>query len=689
MRWILLLGIAVSACQDKQDKKVEQHKHTNRLSKEKSPYLLQHAHNPVDWYPWGDEAFAKAKKEDKPIFLSIGYSTCHWCHVMERESFENEAVAKVINDRYVAIKVDREERPDVDQVYMQACQAMSGSGGWPLSAFLTPKKHAFFVGTYFPPARFTSLLEKISDVWKTDREKIITDAKQVSAALAESTEGHAGEMTDEHLKRAQRWFEDSFDPEWGGFGDAPKFPRSVALEFLLRRYARGEKQLLPIVERTLVKMAEGGMYDQLGGGFSRYSTDPEWLVPHFEKMLYDNALLTRAYVQAWQITKNPFYERIARETIAYVQRDLLAPEGAFYSAEDADSEGIEGKFYVWNPKQIAEVLGADAKAACEAFDVTDGGTWHPHEASIPHGNSPLRVTTKPIKPEWKRKLLEARSKRIRPHRDDKVLTEWNALMIGALAVAGSAFDEPSYVAAAEKAADFVLTKLRRQDGRLLRRYRDGEAAIPAYLDDYAFLAEAMVDLYQATFNVRYAEEAVKLTEDMIRLFSAKQGGFWFTATDNEQLVARMRELYDGALPSGNSVALHALVRVGELAGRDEFRKLAEASFKSFGGDASKHPSGFPHFLSAFDAFRGPFTSIVIAGDSKELLKAVRTAYLPNSIVLNVPADGADARTVKVLPNAAGKKALNGVAAAHVCENFSCKLPLTSVEELEKLIGVRR
>jgi len=665
----------------------EKPRHTNRLAKEKSPYLLQHAHNPVDWHPWGDEAFEKAKKEDKPVFLSIGYSTCHWCHVMERESFESEEIAKVLNDHFVAIKVDREERPDVDQVYMAAVMRMTGQGGWPLSAFLTHDRHPFFGGTYFPPEDrwgrigFPTLLTRIAAAWKEKRAEILADGKHVAEALAPEA-AEKGELKEETLERADRAFAESFDETWGGFGGAPKFPRSVALEFLMRRHARtADEKTMWSVRFTLVKMSEGGMYDQLGGGFARYSTDEEWLVPHFEKMLYDNALLTRAYVQAWQITKDPHFERIARESIAYVMRDMLSPDGAFYSAEDADSEGIEGKFYVWNPKQVKDVLGADeGQRACDAFGVTEPGNWDPHEPGIPKGNSCLRVTGAAVKDESKRKLLEARSKRIRPLRDDKVLTEWNALMIGALACAGAAFDDPRYVEAAERAAKFVLTKLRRADGRLLRRWKDGEAAIPACLDDYAFLADALVDLHQATFKPEYAEAAVKIADDMIRLFGDKDGGFWFTADDNEKLVTRMKETYDGALPSGNSVALHALVRLAALAGREDFLKAADASFRAFASQLARQPSAFPHMLSAFDMFRGPFREVVIAGDSPQMLKLIRTSYLPNAVVARADTKG--------LPTTEGKKPVNGKAAVYVCENRACKLPVTTVEELRVTLGVK-
>jgi len=691
MRLALFATLSLVACaQDAPPAEKKMHKHTNRLAKEKSPYLLQHAHNPVDWYPWGDEAFARAKKEQKPILLSIGYSTCHWCHVMERESFENEDVAKLMNEHFVCIKVDREERPDVDQVYMDFVQRTSGHGGWPLTAVLTPDREPFFGGTYFPRDRFVHLLKTLHAGWTEKRDEIVKDAKRIVQALAEehARAGEKGELKDETLARAVAMFENEYDAEWGGFGSRPKFPRSVALEFLMRRHARGAAKALPMVEHTLVRMAEGGMYDQLGGGFARYSTDEEWLVPHFEKMLYDNALLVRSYVQAWQITKKPFYERIARETIAYVMRDMLAPEGAFYSAEDADSEKIEGRFYVWNPKQVIEVLGEkDGAAFCKAFDVREGGNWHPHEEGIPHGNSVLRV----LQPgadfsDAKRRLLEARSKRVRPGRDEKILTEWNALMISALSVAGAAFDDASYVAAAEKAAGFVLAKLRRADGRLLRRYKDGEAAILAVLDDYAFLADALVDLYQATFKVEHLETATALAADMIRLFGDdKGGGFWFTAGDGEALVTRMKEIYDGALPSGTSVALHALVKLADLASREDFRKAADAAFAANATTVARLPSAYPHSLSAFDMTRGGFREIVIAGDAPELLRVVRRSYLPNSVVVRVPADGADDRLRKAAPLVEGRKAVGGRAAAYVCENQACKLPVTTAEELEKAL----
>ncbi|MBI2930483.1 MAG: thioredoxin domain-containing protein [Planctomycetes bacterium] len=638
---------------------MERRAYTNRLAREKSPYLLQHAHNPVDWYPWGDEAFEKARRENKPIFLSIGYSTCHWCHVMERESFENEEIAGLLNEHFVAVKVDREERPDVDQVYMAAVQAMGEQGGWPLSVFLTPDRRPFSGGTYFPPEDrwgrigFPTLLRRVAQAWKERNKAVIDDARVVATAISTEPVRRQGALGRVAVQRAVEQFEASYDPVWGGFGHAPKFPRSVALEFLMRRGA------FEMVEHTLVQMAQGGLYDLVGGGFHRYSTDEKWLVPHFEKMLYDNALLARAYVQAWQITKDPFHERIARETLGYILRDLVAPEGAFYCAEDADSEGVEGKFYVWDPREV----GNEGILRVAPRTTLDG--------------------------EWKKKLFEARSRRVRPHRDDKILAEWNALAIGALACAGAALDEPSYVAAAERAARFILTTLRRPDGRLLRRYREGEAAIPAYLDDYAALADALVDLYQATFKVEYVEEAVRVAEDMIALFVDPNGGFWLTAKDGESLVARPKEIYDGALPSGNAVALHALARLADLTSREDFRTVAEAAVRAFASIVELYPAGYPHLLSAVDRLDGPSRQIVLAGDAPEMVRVVRGAYLPDAVVVWVPEEGPDDRTRRAIPITKERKAIQGKAAAYLCEGSACGLPLTDVRELEKLLALRR
>ncbi|HXX92206.1 MAG TPA: thioredoxin domain-containing protein, partial [Planctomycetota bacterium] len=560
--FVLVLAGACAA-QDPPSEEKKMPKYTNRLAQEKSPYLLQHAHNPVDWFPWGQEAFDKAKKEDKPIFLSIGYSTCHWCHVMEHESFEDEEVAKFLNDHFVPIKVDREERPDVDQIYMTAVQAMGSQGGWPLSAWLTPDLKPFMGGTYFPKedrfgrSGFLTVLRRLSEAWKDRRAAIDDDARRVAEYLKNEAAAPApGEVNlDQILEKGTLQIQKSFEPAFGGFSQRPKFPHSTTIQYLLRLWKRtGSEEALRMAEKSLLGMAQGGIYDQLGGGFHRYSTDAEWLVPHFEKMLYDNALLASAYLEAYQVTRKDVYARIARETLEYVLRDMTSREGAFYSAEDADSEGIEGKFYVWNPGQIAQALGdRDAAAFGKAFDVTPEGNWEPFEESIPKHQSVLRIRGEGDFSPLKRKLLDVRSRRVRPHLDDKVLTGWNALMISAMAQASGVLGEPRYREAAERAARFLLER-HRQDGKLLRTSRLGEAKLDAYLEDHAYLAAALLDLYEATFDGAYFAEAEKLAQRAIDLFwDERAGGFFTTAAGHASLLARMREEYEGPHPTGNSV----------------------------------------------------------------------------------------------------------------------------------------
>ncbi len=708
LRATILALLALAACSKPQPAEKPMSKHTNRLAKEKSPYLLQHAHNPVDWWPWCDEAFAEAKERDVPVFLSIGYSTCHWCHVMERESFENEAVAKVMNDRYVCIKVDREERPDVDQVYMAAVHAMGQHGGWPLSVWLTPERKPFFGGTYFPPhdafgrPGFVNVLTRLHEAWTKDREKIMDAAKQIAEHLAKAGADESGALDPKSLERGFQQAVKMYDSIHGGFGGAPKFPRSVALEFLLRYHARtSDAMALVMVEGQLKNMMNGGIYDHLGGGFSRYSTDEEWLVPHFEKMLYDNALLVRSYVQAWQITKNPDYARVIRETIDYVLRDMTSPDGAFYSAEDADSEDFEGTFYLWKPASLKAVVpGKAGDLLCRYFDVTEKGNFFPHEEREPKGNSILHpaaaiddlakefsMTDEDVRrtiADGKKALFAARARRVRPHRDDKVLLSWNGLMVSAMAQAGAALDEPAYIAAAQRAADLLLAKLKK-DGRLLRRLRDGDAAFLAGLDDYACFIEGLIDLYQATFKVEYIEQATTLALDMIDLFGDPAGSFFSTGKDQEQLIARMKETYDGAVPSGIAVATHDLLRLSALTGRSDLRAFAELTLKSLGASIAQSPYAIPHLVSAYDLLTGPIREIVIAGDSKELLRAVRTRYLPNAVLAACPAGGADGRTIKALPVLEARKAVDGRAAAFVCQNKTCSLPVTDVAGLEKLL----
>ena len=669
-------------------------KHTNRLAKEKSPYLLQHAHNPVDWYPWGEEAFRKAKDEDKPIFLSIGYSTCHWCHVMERESFEDEEIAATMNEHFVCIKVDREERPDVDQIYMTAVQALNnGQGGWPLSAFLTPDRKPFVGGTYFPPQHFHRLLEQIANLWKTERGRADEVADHLSSRIREFTEVNAqGEMGPEVLEKAYQDLKGSFDPVYGGFGGGPnKFPRSMDLSFLMRYHRKkGEPAALEMVEKTLERMYRGGMYDHLGGGFHRYSTDPRWLVPHFEKMLYDNALLARTYLEAYQVTGKDLYAEIAGEILDYVLRDMTHPDGGFYSAEDADSEGEEGLFYVWTPKELAGVLGEETGKLLERyFGVTETGNFegrksilhlpvHPGEFPKQAGVKPeaWRETLKKAKGD----LLELRSNRIRPHRDDKIITSWNGLMISAMAFGYSVLGEERYRDAARRGADFILQNLVKE-GRLLRRYRE-EAGLLGYVDDYAFLGMGLLDLYEATFDVRYFREAVRLTDEMNRLFWDDEGkGYFFVGDDGQELIARTKQLYDGAVPSGNSIAALNLLKLGEWTSDGKWTKRGEETLHAFGNQIAKTPRAYPQTLCAVDFHLDAPKEIVLAGeigsdDLASLLETIHRRFIPNKVVALVPTGEGAASAKKLMPMLQDRGPLEGKATAYVCENYACKLPTT-------------
>jgi uncharacterized protein YyaL (SSP411 family) len=690
-------------------------KHENRLAKESSPYLLQHAHNPVDWRPWGDEAFAVAKKEDKPVFLSIGYSTCHWCHVMERESFENEDLAKYLNAHFVAIKVDREERPDVDAVYMAAVQAMTGQGGWPLSVFLTPDRKPFFGGTYFPPTDrfgrpgFKTVLERLADYWKNHRADVDGSAAELTSHIQGADADVAkGELTAEVLARGVDQFRAAFDSVHGGFGPAPKFPRAFSLSFLLGERRRdGKGVALPMVERTLDEMARGGLCDQLGGGFHRYSTDAEWLVPHFEKMLYDQATLARAYVEAWQIDGNADFSATARATFDYVLRDLQDPAGGFHSAEDADSEGVEGKFYVWTRAEVVATLGKeDGELFADLYDVSERGNCKDEATHKDTGNSILRLETaiaieakkmgvdtavlaKRVAP-MRAKLLAIRSKRIRPHLDDKVLTDWNGLMIGSLAYGGASLGEKRYVDAAARAADFLLATMRTKTG-LLHRYRKGVAGIDGFLDDYAFLASGLVELYEATFDAKWLVAARDLAREMVAKFADRNGGFVMSSATGETLVARTKELYDGALPSGNSMAALLLLRVGRLAQDEALEAKGRDTLAAWASTIERYPSGYPVALMALAFAVGPTREVVVAGDpadaaTQALVAEVRKRHLPQTVVLLHPPGDAGRAIEEIAPFVKEQGLVGGKAAAYVCENFACKAPVTTAAGLGKLLA---
>ncbi|SFI85569.1 thioredoxin domain-containing protein [Thermoflavimicrobium dichotomicum] len=686
-------------------------KKPNRLIHEKSPYLLQHAYNPVDWYPWSEEAFDKAKKEDKPIFLSIGYSTCHWCHVMEKESFEDEEVASLLNKYFVPVKVDREERPDVDHLYMLVCQVMTGHGGWPLTVIMTPDKKPFFAGTYFPKhARYgqpglIDILTKIADAWTHNRSQ----ADQVSEKVLETIQGYVenvehGDLDPHLFDQAFEEFSEQFDDRYGGFGGAPKFPRPHDLLFLLRYYKQHqEEEALHMVTETLEAMRRGGIFDHLGYGFARYSVDRKWLVPHFEKMLYDNALLALAYLEAFQVTQEEQYAQVAREIFTYVLRDMTSPEGGFYSAEDADSEGVEGKFYVWTPQEIKEVLGEEeGELFCHCYDVTEQGNFE-HGTSIlnqieveleeiaEHYQLSLEDLEKKLE-QAREKLFHHREKRVHPHKDDKVLTSWNGLMIAALARGARVLNDMEYAEAAERAYRFIMKHLRREDGRLLARYRDGEAKYLAYLDDYAFLVWGLMELYEATFQTEFLEQAIELTNQMMDLFGdPDQGGFFFSGKDGEELILRSKELYDGALPSGNSVAAYNLIRLAKLTSDERLLKEADKQLKAFAKTVANAPTAYSFFLIAMQFAIGPTKEIVIAGDpthvkTKEMIKEVQQTYLPEAVVALYPRR-LGANTMKLwLPLVDGKEAALDDATVYICENYSCQAPISDLDELRKRLG---
>ena len=699
-------------------------KKPNRLISEKSPYLLQHAYNPVDWYPWGDEAFEKAKQEDKPIFLSIGYSTCHWCHVMEHESFEDEEVAKLMNDAFVSIKVDREERPDIDNIYMTVCQMLSKGGcGWPLNIILTPDKKPFYAATYIPKeprfgrAGMLDFVPRVKEVWKTGRDKVLDSANQITSALQQASNVSNGskgeELGQSTLKVAYSQLSQSFDTVHGGFGRAPKFPTPHNLLFLLRYWKRSEdNKALEMVEKTLDAMRRGGVYDHIGFGFHRYSTDPQWLLPHFEKMLYDQAMLTIAYTEAYQATGKKDYEKTAREVFRYILRDMTAPEGGFYSAEDADSEGEEGKFYLWTEDEIREILGKeDADLINMVFNVEKGGNFSEEatgrnaqrnilylKASLTESASLLNMDEQELEKRIeasREKLFSARETRVHPHKDDKILTDWNGLMIAALAKGASAFNEPEYAEAAKQAADFILKTMRKADGRLLHRYRGGDAGIQANLDDYAFLVWGLIELYEATFDVSYLQTALKLNNDMIRQFwDDKNGGFYFSPYDGEELIVRQKEIYDGAVPSGNSVAMLNLLRLGRITANHEFEEKAAKIGSFFSNAVKQYPAAYTQLMVALDFGVGPSYEVVIVGnsqaeDTKAILDALRKQFIPNKIVLLRPTEKDTDDITSIAEFTRGQSTLGGKATAYVCLNYECKLPTTDIVKMLELLNVKK
>ena len=680
----------------------------NRLAQETSPYLLQHKNNPVDWYPWGEEALEKARAEDKPILLSVGYSACHWCHVMERESFEDEATAEIMNKHFVNIKVDREERPDVDSIYMSAVQAMTRHGGWPMTVFMTPDGAPFYGGTYFPPVpsrgmpSFKQVLLSLADAYANRREEVLASAENVREFLKESSTASIprSEVSEGLLAHAANALAGQIDNRFGGFGGAPKFPQAMNLEVLLRHHKRtGDRAALSGVDLTLRQMANGGIYDQLGGGFARYSVDEYWLVPHFEKMLYDNALLARLYLEAYEATGDGFYRRIAEETLDYVMRDMRSPEGGFYSAEDADSEGVEGKFYVWTPEEIEATLEPeDAKLAERYWDVTERGNFE--------GKNILNVPRPPeavaaefglsTEELWGRillireRLFTEREKRVRPGRDEKVLAAWNGLMLRAFALAAGATGREEYLRVAEENAAFLLEKLV-VDGRLRRSYKDGQARLNGYLEDYACVADGLVELYETTFETRWLREAASLADAILELFwEEAEGAFYDTAADHEELVTRPRDVYDNATPSGNSVAVDVLLKLSVLLEREDYRERAGAVLDNLSGGMVQVPGAFGRLLSALDFYLSTPYEVAIIGEreapgTKTLLETVYSSYLPNKVVAGSSEN--DEEATQLVPLLENRPMRGGRPTAYVCVNYACQSPTTDPAELARQLGV--
>jgi hypothetical protein len=660
---------------------------TNQLAGESSRYLQQHADNPVAWYPWGEEAFEKARREDKPIFLSIGYSACHWCHVMAHESFEDEETARLLNEHFVSIKVDREERPDLDRIYMSAVQALTGGGGWPMSVFVTPKGEPFYGGTYFPKEprygmpSFKQVLTAVAEAWENRREELLGSADQVTEALQrrEGVGGEAEVLHPETLDVAVRALRQQFDSVEGGWGGAPKFPQPMILEFLLRYYRTTEDaRTLAMVSQTLDKMARGGIYDQLGGGFHRYSVDDHWLVPHFEKMLYDNALLTRAYLHAWQLTGEPLFRAVVEETLDYILREMTSPEGGFYATQDADTEGEEGKFYVWTPQEIREVLGEEAERFMEHYGVTEVGNFEERNILTFEGSFEEREALA----DARRKLFEAREERVQPGRDEKVLVSWNGLMLTAFAEAARALEREDYRQAAERNADFLLEELRTPEGRLWHVWKEGEAKVPGFLDDYTHLIQGLLALYQTTFAPRYYSAAHELLQEVLAHFDAGTG-FYDTADDAEDLIVRPKELQDNAVPSGNAMAVTVLLELAHFGADPRYADLARASLRSVQTMLARYPLGFGQWLVALDAALARHRDVAVAGDLGDealwtLVEVARRGYRPHRVVAAGPGN--------VPPLLAGRETISGEPAAYVCIGESCRAPVTEPGALQALLS---
>jgi len=687
----------------------------NKLINEKSPYLLQHAYNPVNWFAWGDEAFERANSEDKPIFLSIGYSTCHWCHVMEKESFEDDEVAKLMNDAFVSIKVDREERPDIDGIYMSVCQMITGSGGWPLTIVMTPDKKPFFTGTYFPKQnRFNrigmmELVPRLKEIWITKKDEVIKSANEIASSLNnQNLISDTTEIDKSVLDKAYEELSKRYDETNGGFGSAPKFPSPHNLLFLLRYWKnKNQHKALEMVEKTLTEMRRGGIYDHIGFGFARYSTDQNWLVPHFEKMLYDQAMLVMAYTETYLVTKNNFYKETAQEILEYVLRDMTHPEGGFYSAEDADSEGEEGKFYLWDADELRNVLDKkESDFAIKVFSIADDGNWIDESKGMMPGTNILHLNKSTTElanefnlseDDFKRKLESVRKKiflyrekRIHPHKDDKVLTDWNGLMISALAKASQAFGDDRYSEVAIKSYSFIEKYLTEKDGGLIHRFRDGESGLPAHIDDYAFMINASIDLYETTFEIEYLKRAIKLNNILMKEFWDEQsGGFYFTSSTSEKLIARQKDVYDGAVPSGNSVALLNLIRLSRFTSNIYFEKKASVLVNSFSGYVSKSPSAFCMFMCGLDFLFSASTEVVIVSDNKDNLaikgiNLIRSVFNPNKVVI-LKFDNTTTDYSELLSFTNYMKMKDNNTTFYVCRDYTCNQPVNSLIELEKLL----
>lgn len=691
---------------------------SNHLINEKSPYLLQHAHNPVDWYSWKEEAFDKAKREEKPIFLSIGYSTCHWCHVMEKESFEDEEVAALLNENFVCIKVDREERPDIDNIYMTVCQMITGRGGWPLTIIMTPDKKPFFAATYIPKrSKFglvgmLDLIPRIEDVWKNRKNEILNSADEIIKSLKNYYVVLKGEDIDEsQLKDAYGELLNRYDDNYGGFGNAPKFPTPHNLLFLLRYWKRtGNVYALQMVEKTLNAMRMGGIWDHVGFGFHRYSTDKFWLIPHFEKMLYDQAMLAMVYTEVFQATGKEEYKDTAKQIFEYVLRDMRHPEGGFYSAEDADSEGEEGKFYLWTEREIKEILGDEGELIIKILNVSKQGNYIDEFAAkrtkknILHLKKPLSEWARELKMPLEdlnsqveksiKKLFELREKRVHPQKDDKILTDWNGLMIAALAKAGSVFYNEDYTNTAKLAVNFILNKMVDNENCLFHRYREGEAAIFGFLDDYAFLVWGLLELYETTFEVKYLQKAIEFNQYTIEHFWDKENGGFFTTSDlAESLIVRQKVSYDGAIPSGNSVTMLNLLRLARICGDTELETKSAELGKAFSKDINNLPSSHTQLLAAFDFVFGPSFEVVIVGDldlvdTKKMIRALRENYIPNKVVIHRPSEESPDIT-KISPSTKDMTSIDNKATAYVCKNYSCNQPTNDSLVMLKLLNVKK